>query len=164
MTTSSFPTMFRRVASTAGEILARQTFGLTVTELKLFVGGVLAMLVVMIAPPAAAEPTVRPGDESGRVDTPDTTDSTARTIARGVLFVPRVVVGAALLPVDETSVAPFVTLAGLLCGIKSTFGSKNCESRVLTIEFTSTLRSLASAAGDDMRTSVSVITVMVTSL
>ena len=60
----------------------------------------LCLALVLATAPAAAEPRVLPGDESGRIDQVDRTDSVPRKVARGVLFVPRVVFETMLTPAE----------------------------------------------------------------
>lgn len=62
--------------------------------------------VVVIPPAPEREPSARdaegaplPGHESGRIDNPEHADSTGRVIARGVLFVPKIVFEILLLPI-----------------------------------------------------------------
>lgn len=65
---------------------------------------ILATLALVLATSSskdvAAEPTTLPGDESGRVDERDRGDSVPRLVARGVLFVPRVMIQTLLAPVE----------------------------------------------------------------
>src|SRR6476469_1033189 len=51
--------------------------------------------------PAPSDPPPPPGQESGRIDDEDGEDSPGRVAARGVLFVPKLVLDAAMYPVGE---------------------------------------------------------------
>lgn len=60
----------------------------------------LSLLAVLaVATPALAQVTALPGGESGRIDDP-AEESQLRTVARGVLFVPRTVIGVVFAPIE----------------------------------------------------------------
>jgi hypothetical protein len=62
----------------------------------------LSIAIMFAALPARAQPAPPPGAESGRVDEPSDGDTTARKVGRTLLFVPRGVLEAGMMPIRGT--------------------------------------------------------------